>query len=246
MRNGIDDFTSPDDVKKTAAQKRQEKRDAYRFEYNPDRTESEEIREKIRKRDQAYNRRDPRVDPNDPAFGEEFFREKREIRRFAKCDRQGRGCYYVADVPTYVRINRIQEDRRYNDRYFFDNDNRYYRGIGVDFDDEIIYRTDRNLDLDDCEDFDFDLCDAVDLGDCKTICRRNYRRDETDCRARCRDLNIDGFAFRTNRNCRRNSDYPQLCDALDLGDCRGICVTDYRGNDRTVCRTECKRMFVWD
>ena len=196
MRDGIDEFDGG--FKKTVAQKRQEKRDARRFRFHPDRTEDEELREKIRKRDQAYNRRDPRVDPNDPAFGDEFFREKREIRRFAKCDRQARGCYYVADVPTYVRINRIQEDRRYNDRFFYDNDNRYYRGIGTDFDDEIIYRTDRSLN--------------------------------------------DGYCF--------DLQFPNLCDAIDKGDCRAICVADYRGDDKQACRLECNdldvRFYHWD
>lgn len=242
FRNGIDRFGNS---KETAAQKRQKKRDAYRFEFNPDRTEDEEIREQIRKRDQAYNRRDPRVDPNDPRFGEEFFREKREIRRFAKCDRQNRGCYYVADVPTYVRINRIQEDRRYNDRYFFDYNDRYYRGIGVDIDDEIIYRTDRNLDLDDCEEFGFDLCDAIDLDDCNVICRREYRSDKTECRARCLDLDFDDFDdFRTTRNCRRKAEFPMLCNADTYSGCKSICRNDVGSDDRTFCRTECKRIFV--
>ena len=197
MKNAIDDYdyTSPtsfdDGYKKTAAQKRQENRDAKNFRNNPYRTEAEELRAKRRKYNQAYNRRNPKADPFDTRFGEEFFNEKRETRRFVRCGRRVEGCNYVADVETYVRLNRIAADRRFNNRFYdnrFFDDNLYY-------DDNRYYdRTiDRTLDYDfyDMRFYDDWLVDAVDLGDCKAICRSNFEGTEKQaCKVECDELDV--------------------------------------------------------
>lgn len=97
--------------KLSAAEKHQIKRDHRREWLNPGRTQYEEDQERIRKADQAWNRNDPGVDP----YNYQYFPEMREVRRYARCDRNGRGCRYTADPDTYVRLVR-RDDRRANRR----------------------------------------------------------------------------------------------------------------------------------
>mmetsp|Transcript_38970 Transcript_38970/g.81536 ORF Transcript_38970/g.81536 Transcript_38970/m.81536 type:complete len:278 (-) Transcript_38970:103-936(-) len=79
--------------KKSAAEKRQEQRDARRARDNPNRTQSEEDAERARKTDQSRKRGDPSVDPYS-GNGSRDFGRNREAKRAANCERNGEGCNY--------------------------------------------------------------------------------------------------------------------------------------------------------
>eukprot|EP00580_Thalassiosira_gravida_P004270 CAMPEP_0201624768 /NCGR_PEP_ID=MMETSP0493-20130528/827_1 /ASSEMBLY_ACC=CAM_ASM_000838 /TAXON_ID=420259 /ORGANISM="Thalassiosira gravida, Strain GMp14c1" /LENGTH=286 /DNA_ID=CAMNT_0048094651 /DNA_START=115 /DNA_END=975 /DNA_ORIENTATION=+ len=83
--------------KKTAAEKRQDKRDAKRARDNPNRSQSEEDAERARKTDQSRKRNDPSVDPysgGDGGNGSRDYGKNREAKRATKCERNGEGCNY--------------------------------------------------------------------------------------------------------------------------------------------------------
>ena len=101
FRNGVDDCDGDGDCDKLdAAQKRQNKRDQRRFYDDPYRSQDQEIREQMRKQEQAFRRNHPPTDPNDTRFGDSWYVEKREARRYVRCDRTGDVrdvyCLYIA------------------------------------------------------------------------------------------------------------------------------------------------------
>ncbi|KAL9182823.1 hypothetical protein ACHAXT_004102 [Thalassiosira profunda] len=82
--------------KKTAAQKRQDQRDARRHRENPNRTQQEERAERLRKHQQAIRRGKPSVDPYNRNYGDPNYAKKRERGRGNRCRRTGEGCNYHA------------------------------------------------------------------------------------------------------------------------------------------------------
>lgn len=79
--------------KKTAAQKRQEKRDARRAINNPNRSQAEENKERARKTEQSRKRGNDSVDPYSGEGSRDFGRN-REIKRGINCEQNGEGCNY--------------------------------------------------------------------------------------------------------------------------------------------------------
>lgn len=85
----------------TAAQKRQDQRDANRNNpfhpsYNPGRTNLDEDRERLRKHQQGENSGNPRRDPYEPGLGDPKFARGREIDRDWRCINLGEDCGWEA------------------------------------------------------------------------------------------------------------------------------------------------------
>ena len=166
------------DDKLTAAQKRARQRDFRRYEDNPYRTMEEELAERRRKREQAERRGRPEANPRDERFGDRYFKEKREVNRYIRCNQDGEGCDYISDAETYSRLYRADRliDRAVQDRAFHRN----YRNVrNLD---------DYGLDLEDCQDLCYDGYDLLDWTeveheDCLDACDLYWDYDVDDVRA---------------------------------------------------------------
>ena len=79
--------------KKTAAQKRQDKRDARRARDNPDRSQDEENKERARKTQQSRKRDNDQADAYSGGGSEDYGRN-REAKRAVRCEGTGENCQY--------------------------------------------------------------------------------------------------------------------------------------------------------
>eukprot|EP00584_Thalassiosira_punctigera_P015600 CAMPEP_0172548156 /NCGR_PEP_ID=MMETSP1067-20121228/17527_1 /TAXON_ID=265564 ORGANISM="Thalassiosira punctigera, Strain Tpunct2005C2" /NCGR_SAMPLE_ID=MMETSP1067 /ASSEMBLY_ACC=CAM_ASM_000444 /LENGTH=217 /DNA_ID=CAMNT_0013335351 /DNA_START=82 /DNA_END=735 /DNA_ORIENTATION=+ len=82
--------------KRSSAQKRQGHRDNRRTRNNPNRSQRDEDKEKVRKKRQSEKRDNKKANPNDPDYGRKNYKNERERKREAQCKGTGRDCNYRA------------------------------------------------------------------------------------------------------------------------------------------------------
>jgi hypothetical protein len=158
------------ELKLTAAQKRQIKRDDRRRKTDPKRTQQQEDDERKRKEIQAWKRGNARVDPYGEEYGARYFPEGREVYRYAKCERTDAGCHYTADYETYERIKRTErareraQARAQEDAYNYVNDTDL-NGTDANVTSDLLYPEAECLEwcLDEYE-------GEYDLDDCYVLC----------------------------------------------------------------------------